>query len=55
MLGEEEDVLLSGLTVPLIYILRFRAAVTRISHFSITFMYGVRNFFTASYFFIAFV
>lgn len=55
MLGEEEDVLLSGLTVPLIYILGIRAAVTRISHISLTFIYGVCNFFTASYFFTAFL
>jgi len=55
MLGEEEDVLLSDLTVPFIYILRIRTAVTRNSHFSITFIYGVRNFFTASYFFTAFL
>jgi len=55
MLGEEEDVLLSGLTVPLICILRIRAAVTRISYFSITFIYGVRNFFTASYYLTAFL
>ena len=55
MLGEEEDVLLRGLTVSLIYVLRIPAAFTRISYFSITFIYGVSNLFTASNFFTAFL